>query len=211
MIDHRAQEGADRVGAFGRDVAERAVDAVGLQARELAHQRLALCGGEKKALAAFKAAYEKIMPNAVFEYSFTNESAAGDFRQEQRWQKIITAATILCLLICSLGLFGLAHLAAQQRVKEIGIRKVLGATVPGITMLLSKDFLKLVAGALVIASPLAALAMNSWLQDCEYRTTIPMWMFAAAGAGTLLITLLTVSVQAIKAAIANPVKSLRIE
>ena len=164
---------------------------------------------EKQALAAFQKAYEKIMPNALFEYAFTNESAAGDFRQENRWQKIITAATLLCLLICSLGLFGLAHLGAQQRVKEIGIRKVLGASVVGITVLLSKDFLQLVAAALLIASPLAALVMSSWLQDFAYRVQISWWIFAFAAAIAISVALLTVSIQAAKAAMANPVKSLR--
>jgi putative ABC transport system permease protein len=110
-----------------------------------------------------------------------------------------------------LGLFGLATFTAEQRTKEIGIRKVLGASVVNITTLLSKDFLKLVLIAIVIASPIAYYFMQKWLQDFAYRIEISWWIFAVAGAISLLIALLTVSYQAIKAALMNPVKSLRTE
>jgi len=118
---------------------------------------------------------------------------------------------ILAIIIGCIGLFGLSAYMASQRIKEIGIRKVLGASIPDITKMLSKDFLKLVLIAIVVASPLAWWVMNKWLQDFAYRIQISWWVFAAAGAAALVIAMLTVSFQAIKAAIANPVKSLRTE
>ena len=110
-----------------------------------------------------------------------------------------------------LGLFGLATYMAENRIKEIGVRKVLGASVANITTLLSKDFLKLVIVSLVIASPVAGFAMYKWLQDYPYRVNIQWWVFALAGLGAIAIALFTVSFQAIKAAMANPVKNLRTE
>src|SRR5690606_1634438 len=115
------------------------------------------------------------------------------------------------LLISCLGLYGLAAFTAFQRTKEIGIRKVLGATVGGIASLLSKDFIKLVLIALMIATPIAWWAMNKWLENFAFKITVQWWMFAFAGLGAVTIALLTVSYQAIKAAIANPVDSLRSE
>ncbi|MEJ7679049.1 MAG: FtsX-like permease family protein [Segetibacter sp.] len=117
----------------------------------------------------------------------------------------------MAVLIAGMGLFGLATFAANQRIKEIGIRKVLGASITQITALLSKDFLKLVFLAFIIASPVAWYVMNKWLQSFAYRITINWWIFLFAGMIAILIALLTVSYQAIKAAIANPVKSLRSE
>lgn len=118
---------------------------------------------------------------------------------------------MLAIVIACLGLFGLATFLAEQRTKEIGIRKVLGATVNNVLTLLSKDFLKLVLIAFVVAAPVAWWGMNKWLQDFTYRTDISWWVFALAGVAALLIALITVSFQAIKAALANPVKSLRTE
>ena len=115
------------------------------------------------------------------------------------------------MLIACLGLFGLAAFTAEQRIKEIGVRKVLGASVPSLVVLLSKDFLKLVVVALVIAAPVAYLAMNRWLADFAYRVDIGIGMFVMTGVLALLIAVLTVSYQAIKAALADPVKSLRCE
>jgi putative ABC transport system permease protein len=117
----------------------------------------------------------------------------------------------LSLLIACLGLFGLSTFVVERKVKEIGIRKVLGANVPGIVALLSKDFLKLVFLSILIASPLAWYFMNNWLRDFAYRISISWWVFIAAGVIALLIALITVSIQSVKAAIANPVKSLRTE
>ena len=166
---------------------------------------------QQRALKAIETAYKKAMPTALYEYNFLDELNAKAYEQEQRWQKIIGTATILSIFICCLGLFGLAHLAAQRRIKEIGVRKVLGATVASIASLLTKDFLKLVVISLVVASPLAWWVMNNWLQEFAYRITIGWWMFLLAGAGAIIIAMVTVSFQAIKAAIANPVKSLRTE
>ncbi|MDB5013078.1 MAG: FtsX-like permease family protein, partial [Daejeonella sp.] len=117
----------------------------------------------------------------------------------------------IAILISSLGLFGLSAFTAEQRKKEIGIRKVLGATVVNITGLLSKDFIKLVGISIVIATPLAFWAMNKWIQNFAYRIEIVWWMFAAAGLLALIIALVTTSFQAVKAAVSNPVKSLRTE
>ena len=166
---------------------------------------------QQQALTAIKNAYQKAMPASYFQYSFLDELNEKEYVQEQHWQKIISIATVLSILICCLGLFGLAHLAAQQRVKEIGIRKVLGASVKSIVSLLSKDFLLLVFIAFVVASPIAWYAMHNWLQDFAYRVNIGWWIFGLAGGLALLVALITVSIQAVKAAVANPVRSLRTE
>src|SRR6185436_13317641 len=133
------------------------------------------------------------------------------YETEITLSKIINSFTIMAILISCLGLFGLAAFSAEQRKKEIGVRKVLGASVPGVVGLLSKDFLKLVGIAILIATPVAWWAMSKWLQGFAYRIEIRWWMFALAGIIAILIALITVSFQAVKAAIANPVKSLRTE
>ena len=166
---------------------------------------------QQRALKAIEAAYKKAMPTALYEYNFLDELNAKSYEQEQRWQKIISIAALLSIVICCLGLFGLAHLAAQRRIKEIGVRKVLGATVTSIASLLTKDFLRLVIISLVVASPAAWCVMNNWLQDFAYRIEIGWWMFALAGLIAVIIATATVSFQAIKAAVANPAKSLRTE
>ena len=117
----------------------------------------------------------------------------------------------LAIIISCLGLFGLAAFTAERRTKEIGIRKVLGASVAGITTLLSKDFLQLVAISCLVAFPVAWWMMHNWLQNYKYRIEISWWIFLAAGISAILIALITISFQSIKAAIANPVKSLRTE
>ena len=166
---------------------------------------------QQKAIAAIEAAYKKAMPAANFQYNFLDALNAKEYLQEQRWQKIITIATFISIFVCCIGLFALARLAAQQRIKEIGIRKVLGASVQNIVALLSKDFFKLVIVALVLSAPLAGYTMHRWLQDFAYRVNIGWWIFFLAGGLALVIALFTVSLQAIKAAVANPVKSLRTE
>ena len=150
----------------------------------------------------------KIKP---FEYSFMDDTYNDLYGAEERLKKILTVFVTLTILIACLGLLGLATFMAVQRTKEIGIRKVLGASVVQVTTLLSKDFIRLVLVAVVIASPVAWWFMNKWLQSFAYRTTISLWIFIGAGLFTVVLALLTVSVQAIKAAIANPVKSLRTE
>ena len=155
--------------------------------------------------------YEKYDRQKPFEFGFMDESFDAQYKAEDRLSKILNAFTAFAVLIASLGLFGLATFMAVRRTKEIGVRKVLGASVQNIALLLSKDFIKLVVLALVIALPIAWWAANSWLQNFAYRINIEWWMFAAVGLFVLLIALLTVSFQAIKASIANPVKSLRTE
>lgn len=129
----------------------------------------------------------------------------------QQTGTIFSGFAVLAILIACLGLFGLAAFTTEQRAREIGIRKVLGATVSEIAAMLSKDFVKLVVVAILIATPMAWWAMNKWLQDFAYRIDIQWWMFVLAGFTAVAIALLTVSWQAIRAALANPVKSLRAE
>lgn len=161
------------------------------------------------------AATEKIFklynPLYPFEYHFVDEAYAKKFSNEQTTGTLTAFFAILTIFISCLGLFGLATYMAENRIKEIGVRKVLGASVMGITTLLSKDFLKLVVISFVIASPIAWYAMRRWLLDYTYRVSIDWWVFAGAGIIAVLISLITVSFQAVKAAIANPVKSLRSE
>ncbi|MEH6656818.1 ABC transporter permease [Leeuwenhoekiella marinoflava] len=147
--------------------------------------------------------------NTPFEYSFLDEDLAYAYQEDQRLASLFTVFTILAIFVACLGLFGLIAFTAQQRTKEIGVRKVLGASISSIVKLLAIKFLKLVVLALILSVPVAWFAMDNWLQDFAYRIDIPIWAFLAAGALALAIALLTVSFQAIKAAIANPVKSLR--
>jgi putative ABC transport system permease protein len=125
--------------------------------------------------------------------------------------KVLNIFTGIALLLACLGLFGLSAYSIQQRTKEIGIRKVLGATLPNVVSLLSKDFVGLVVVAMIIAFPVAGWFMHRWLEDFVYRIAISWWMFAVAGFAAIAITLITISFQAVKAAVANPVKSLRSE
>jgi putative ABC transport system permease protein len=155
--------------------------------------------------------WKKHFPSALFDYDFVSQQIKDQYQSEERFSKIFLYFSILSLLIACLGLYGLISYAAVQKTKEIGVRKILGATANGIALMLSKDFLKLVVVAFVIATPVAWYIMNNWLQDFAYRTTITWWMFAIAGLTVVFIALLTVSFQAIKAAVANPVKSLRTE
>ena len=166
---------------------------------------------QKQALAEIEKAYKIAIPGSEFIYTFWDELNAREYNQELKWQKIINISTMLSILICCLGLFGLTHLATHMRVKEIGIRKVLGASVTNITSLISKDFIKLVIIAIAIASPVAWYFMHNWLQDFAYRISIQWWIFVIAGIAALVIALATISFQAIKAALANPVESLRTE
>ena len=136
---------------------------------------------------------------------------SGIYKKEQQFAQILNTATGIAIFISCMGLFGLVAFTTRQRTKEIGIRKVLGASVTQIVQLLSKDFLKLVILGIVIASPIAYWAMNKWLQDFAYRIDIEWWIFALAGIVAIVIALLTVSYQSIRAAMVNPVKSLRTE
>ena len=140
-----------------------------------------------------------------------NDVLEHQYRTEQNTGRIVLHFSILAILISALGLFGLATYAAEQRTREIGVRKVLGASVTSIVNLLSRDFLKLVCLAILIASPIAWWSMNQWLQDFAYRINVEWWIFLLSGLFAVAIALLTVSAQAIKAALTNPVKSLRSE
>jgi putative ABC transport system permease protein len=155
--------------------------------------------------------WKAMAPGMPFSYRFLDEAFDQMYRTEQRTGKVAMIFSLLAIVIACLGLFGLATFMAEQRTKEIGIRKVLGASVNNVLTLLSKDFVKLVLIAFVVAAPVAWWGMNKWLQDFTYRVNINWWVFALAGVAALMIALLTVSFQAIKAAIANPVKSLRTE
>jgi putative ABC transport system permease protein len=162
-------------------------------------------------LRSFETSWHKLNPNEPFEYSFLDEDFQKNYQAENRLSAIVSYFTVIAILISCLGLFGLATFSAEQRTKEIGVRKVLGASVGNIVGLLSREFLKLVFIAIIISSPLAWWAMNKWLQDFAYRTNIGWMVFAITASIALLIALVTISFQAIKAAIANPVKSLRTE
>lgn len=163
------------------------------------------------AIANISAAFKKITPSVPFDYSFVNEEFNKKFANEERISSLGSVFAILAIFISCLGLFGLASFVAEQRTKEIGVRKVLGASTISLWRLLSKDFVWLLLLALCIASPVAYYFMHGWLQDYPYRTNLSVWIFAAAGSAALLIVLITVSFQAIKAALANPVRSLRTE
>jgi putative ABC transport system permease protein len=155
--------------------------------------------------------FKETFPGNPFDYVFADENYNKQYQTEILYSRLFTIASTLAIFIGCLGLFGLAMFSVEQKTKEIGIRKVLGASVSQIVTLLSKDFLRLVLLAFVIATPLAWYVMNKWLQDFAYRIDLQWWFFALAGSSALLIALLTVSFQAIKAALANPVKSLRTE
>ena len=162
-------------------------------------------------IADVSALWKKYSPDQAIRYTFLDQEFANMYADVQRTGTIFTSFAVLAIIIACLGLFALSAFMAEQRSKEIGIRKVLGASVQGITTMLSQGFVKLVLLAILIASPIAWWAMNIWLRNFAYRIAISWWMFVAAGLGTILIALITVSFQSVKAAIANPVKSLRTE
>ncbi|WP_332368014.1 ABC transporter permease [Spirosoma telluris] len=163
------------------------------------------------ALATIEKTWKQIAPDRPFAYSFLSEDFNAMYRAEQRIEQLFMAFATIAILIACLGLFGLSAFAAEQRQKEIGVRKVLGASIPGIVTLLSKDFLKPVLIAIIIASPIGWWAIHTWLQDFAYKVDIQWWIFALAGMLSIGIALLTVSFQSIKAALMNPVRSLRSE
>ncbi|HLL95273.1 MAG TPA: ABC transporter permease [Spirosoma sp.] len=163
------------------------------------------------ALSTIEAVFKQVIPSVPFDYDFVDQEYAAKFAAEERIGRLAGVFASLAIFISCLGLFGLASFMAEQRTKEIGVRKVLGASVFNLWRLLSKDFVWLVIIALAIATPTAWYFLNGWLQKYTYRTEISWWIFALAGGGALLITLLTVSYQAIKAALLNPVHSLRSE
>ena len=155
--------------------------------------------------------WKSIVPERPFEYSFLDNDYNKLYDAELRLGKIMNLFAAIAIVLACLGLFGLSAYAAQQRIKEIGVRKVLGASVSDIVFVLSKDFMKLSAIAIVIAFPVAWWTMSHWLQNYQYRIAIQWWVFVVTGIATILIALLTISFQTMKAAVSNPVRSLRTE
>jgi putative ABC transport system permease protein len=160
---------------------------------------------------AIKAKYDAFFPGNLFDFVFLDERFNRQYRDEQLFGKVFGLFACFAIFIACLGLFGLSLFSTMQRTKEIGVRKVLGASVSNILLLLSKDFLKLILVANLIAFPVAWWIMDHWLEDFAYRTTLSWWIFLLAAVLALLIAIVTISLQTIKASIANPVKSLRTE
>jgi len=162
-------------------------------------------------IAAIKKKYDAFFPGNLFDYSFADDRFNAQYRNDKLFGKVFGLFSGFAIFIACLGLLGLSLFATIQRTKEIGVRKVLGASVSNILVLLSKDFIKLVLIASVIAFPVSWWIMHKWLQDFAYRINISWWIFLGAGLLSIVIALGTISFQAIRAAIANPVKSLRTE
>ena len=158
-----------------------------------------------------RAKWNSFSPQGPFSYTFLNDKFAALYASELRTQKIFSVFAVLAIVIASLGLFGLSAFSIEQRTKEIGIRKVLGASVGSVVYLFSKEFIVLIGIAFAIATPVAWYFMHKWLQDFAYRVSISWWILFISGVLALLIAVLTVGFQAIKAGTANPVKSLRTE
>lgn len=162
-------------------------------------------------LTQLESAWKTVRPGLPFDFSFLDEDIQQQYEEEARWSNVISGATLLAIFIGFLGLFGLVALSMAQRTKEIGIRKVLGASVTNIIALFSKDFIQLILIAFVIATPIAYYFMNQWLQNFAYQMEMPWWLFGLAGIVAVAIALLTIGFQGVKAALTNPVKSLRSE
>jgi putative ABC transport system permease protein len=173
--------------------------------------RLAPSAGVPRAIAAIQAVFKKYDPENSFEYRFADQEFAKKFGDEERIGKLAGFFTLLAIFISSLGLLGLSAFVAEQRTREIGVRKVLGATIFNLWNLLSREFVLLVGLSLIIGGPIAFWVMHGWLQHYQYHASLSWWIFALTGAGAVALTLFTVSFQAIRAALANPVKSLRTE
>lgn len=168
-------------------------------------------GRTKEALHSLETLYRQLNPAFPFTYTFSDEAYQALYRNEQVVTRLSNAFSFLAIFISCLGLLGLVMFTAEQRTKEIGIRKVLGASVMGIVRLISADFLKLVIIAILLACPLAWWMMSRWLDNYAYRIDLNLWIFVLAGALAMLITLCTISFQSIRAALANPAASLKIE
>jgi len=165
----------------------------------------------KEALASVEKVWKKYLPEFPYQFTFLNDNYNKLYQSEQRQEVLFTTFSFIAIMIACLGLFGLSAFEITQRVKEIGIRKILGAKVSSIVALLSKDFLKLVLIATIIAFPIAWYAISQWLQGFAYRVTIQWWVFLTAAVLAAVVALATISFQAVKAATANPVNSLRTE
>jgi ABC-type antimicrobial peptide transport system permease subunit len=168
-------------------------------------------GNMKNTLSNIEAAFNKVYPESVYQLHFIDEQLAKLYEQDARNYNLFKAFSAISIFICCMGLWGLIAFVVVRKTKEIGIRKVLGASITNIVGLLSKDFLKLVLIALAVASPFAWYFMHQWLENFAYRIDISWWIFGLAGLFAVVIALLTISFQAVKAALANPVKNLRTE
>jgi ABC-type antimicrobial peptide transport system permease subunit len=162
-------------------------------------------------MSSVKKIFEQTFPDFVYEYKFLDEKIAGFYKQENQLAALYKIFAAIAIFLSCLGLYGLASFMAVQRIKEVGIRKVLGASTGNIVYLFSREFIILIAIAFAIATPIAWYYMHQWLQDYVYRISISWWLFAVGGLAAIIIALTTISFQAVKAATANPVKSLRSE
>jgi putative ABC transport system permease protein len=165
----------------------------------------------KAGIAKIEAAWKKVYPNAKFEHTFLDETLKNFYESEQRTAKLIKTAMFMAIFISCLGLFGLASFTTTQRMKEISIRKVLGSSVTGIVVMLSKDFVILILIAFILASPVGWFAVNRWLQDFAYRMDLNAWLFIITVLAGVIIAIITVGYQTLRAANSNPVNSLRNE
>jgi putative ABC transport system permease protein len=162
-------------------------------------------------IAAIEKKWKTLLPDVAFNYDFVDDAFSRLYSREERFGQLFLYFAIVAIIIACIGLITLAVYSTLQRVKEIGVRKVLGATITDITMLVSKDFIRLVLIAIFIASPISWWAMHNWLQSFAYRVNISGWIFILAALLTLSVSLIIVSILAVKAAVTNPVKSLRSE
>ncbi len=162
-------------------------------------------------LSQIEGVWKQLAPHRLFIYSFLDEDFNKQYESDFRFRQIFTTFSVLAIFIACLGLLGLATYTAEQRTKEIGIRKVLGANIGSIVGLLSKDFIKLVLIAIVVATPLAWYVMNRWLEGFAYQVTIQWWIFLISGVLAVIVALVTISFQSVKAAMMNPVNSLKSE
>jgi len=185
---------------------------LGSRDRFYGYMTIRLSGGNiERTISTLKSVWEEHLPDHIYEVHFLDQTIDSLYQSEKRIRLIFSGFSILAIVISCLGLFGLATFMSEQRTKEIGIRKVLGASVSGIVISLSRDFTKWVAMANLVAWPLAWYAMHRWLQNFAYRIDLTIWPFVLAGFSALLIALITVSFRAFRAASANPVESLRYE
>ena len=162
-------------------------------------------------MASIENVYQDIFPENAFEYFFLDDQFNQQYQAEERAWKIFILSSALAILIACMGLFGLSSFMTIQRTKEVAIRKVLGATVTNITVLLSRDFIMLVLISFAVAAPVSWYLIDQWLQDFAYRINIPWWAFLLSGLLTLVIAFLTVSFQSVKAAFKNPISSIKVE
>jgi putative ABC transport system permease protein len=168
-------------------------------------------GNLKETLHQYEAAFKKVIPDAPFDYTFLDSQLKSLYLADQQTASVLLAFSVLAIFVGCLGLFGLVTFIAEKRTKEIGVRKVLGASVPSLVRLLCLDFVKLVIVAFVIACPVAYWGFGKWLNNFAYRIDIQWWMFALGGLIAAVIAIFTVSTQAVRAALVNPVHSLRNE